>query len=307
MHVLLFSFLSFTVVTVTAGSTSYSLFESSKINEIEKMHKEWLEIGGFRHFNDTMNVCGGVKNEPWYTTAGKCMHQNLNLLCPVKDGSNAKNNVNSLFPVTDICDGHIEQLGNYRGCKVSQMVDQAKGKDGCVVISVGSHGDFQFEEAVYNKTSCLIHTFDGSYYEHMRPEYIRDRTFYHKYHFGTKKGKAMHGRLNVIDFPGALALANVTADRPLLIMKVDCEGCEKTLFSHIIQNRNMEHALPHQIYTELHWHQTQPTVSQNIELMTTAKDLLINSNFAIFEDVRGYRAKACEVAFVRLEDKKKMN
>ena len=287
-------------VTVVVNSTAYSLFENSQINKMEKMHNEWLQRGGFYHFNETMNVCGGVIGKPWWETKAKCMRENLHLLCP-KRLTGEINNFKALFP--DICEGHVEQLGNYRGCKISEMIEQVKGKDGCVVISVGSRGDFQFEEAIYNKTSCTIHTFDGGWFGHLMPEYIQNRTIYHRYHFGKASMKIMGGRTSMTDFAGALRLANVTTDRPLVIMKVDCEGCEKTIFSHIIQNTTLEHELPYQIYTEVHWSQIQPTLTQNSHFMHTAKNLLTDSNFVIFENVRGYKAEACEVAFVRLQDK----
>mmetsp|Transcript_17196 Transcript_17196/g.24447 ORF Transcript_17196/g.24447 Transcript_17196/m.24447 type:complete len:355 (-) Transcript_17196:31-1095(-) len=108
----------------------------------------------------------------------------------------------------------------------------ANSKD-CLVYSVGSDGDFSFEEDVLKKIGehCEIHTFDFGNYGQKAAE-LGSRTDangkelpavnYHQYGLGAKD-----------DPPEFKSLSTIVQelghqDRIIEIFKIDCEGCEWT-------------------------------------------------------------------------------
>ena len=59
-------------------------------------------------------------------------------------------------------------------CDPHRIKDQVK-TNGCLVYSVGSRGDFIFEEQINEALSneCEMHTFDPSSYAHLAPKYVK--------------------------------------------------------------------------------------------------------------------------------------
>ena len=79
----------------------------------------------------------------------------------------------------------------------------------CVVYSIGSNGDFSFEEAVHAVApACEIHTMDPAPPSDAVPEFLT----YHEGRFGEA--------LTLRTFMSQLGHTNVT------LVKMDCEGCE---------------------------------------------------------------------------------
>lgn len=92
----------------------------------------------------------------------------------------------------------------------------------CLVYSVGSNGQYDFEEAVHKEVSpaCEIHTIDMNDWRHYGrgapPKFVS----YHKYKLGN---------------PPATSLSTIVHDlghasRTIDIFKIDCEGCEWDTF-----------------------------------------------------------------------------
>ena len=126
--------------------------------------------------------------------------------------------------------------------------------EGCLVYSVGSNGDFSFEEAIGNLYGdlCEIHTFDPKDYSAQVPESIKDIVRFHAWGIKseiemgnetviTNKLGPFHSLLNTID---TLEHTNRTID----IFKIDCEGCEWSVYKDwLAANADIR-----QIMVELH-------------------------------------------------------
>lgn len=106
----------------------------------------------------------------------------------------------------------------------------------CVVYSIGSDGDFSFERAIYNRFKCKIHTFDhtGEWSELAR---LAHSTF-HKFGLG-------YG-------PDLKPLASLLKHSHVDVLKVDCEGCEWTVFDQIWKDLKEGKYYIGQILIELH-------------------------------------------------------
>lgn len=81
----------------------------------------------------------------------------------VHDSFHAPTNALWVDPFRDIyrCPAVMEKLGKLSdGGKWVCGVDSFLQRPGCVVYSFGSNGDTAFEEAILNRTSCAVFTFD---------------------------------------------------------------------------------------------------------------------------------------------------
>ncbi len=119
--------------------------------------------------------------------------------------------------------------------------------DGCIVYSLGSNGDFSFEEDIYNKTEgkCKVFTFDCTISMDQVP----------KYNWLTFKPWCI-GRDHIDkDNRVFMSLPNITAHfkhEKIHLLKADIEGAEFPLFDSIM-DPSMERILPSQILLEAHW------------------------------------------------------
>jgi len=157
----------------------------------------------------------------------------------------------------------------------------------CLVYSVGSNGDYSFEETVHRDIDpgCEIHTFDMHNWSHYTsrapPEYVR----YHIYTIGER--------------PAATDLSMVVSNlghfgRAIDVFKIDCEGCEftshKSWFGAGVDIR--------QIQVEVHGHGNG--------LVHEFFDLLFDKGFVVFhkepniENPRGNDVFAIEFALTKL-------
>ena len=96
-----------------------------------------------------------------------------------------------------------------------------KGKD-CLVYSVGSNGDFSFEEHIFKDISprCEIHTFDMSpKYASMAPDGVK----YHAWGISDETRGEFKSFEDTIKELGHVG-------RTIDIFKIDCEGCEWKTF-----------------------------------------------------------------------------
>ncbi|KAL7563642.1 hypothetical protein ACA910_013380 [Epithemia clementina (nom. ined.)] len=103
-------------------------------------------------------------------------------------------------------------------------------KQDCLVYSVGSSGDFSFEEHVFSKIGrhCEIHTFDPGNYGGIAERVRNPRNMNLQYHQWGIAGKSQGTEyLTVNETVHRLGHVGRTVD----IFKIDCEGCELTSFN----------------------------------------------------------------------------
>lgn len=161
------------------------------------------------------------------------------------------------------------------------------GKNNCLVYSVGSSNQFQFEEHVYSEISkdCEIHTFDPTIGEHPsnKPDYVH----FHPWGVAGKTGKTANGEMKTVpDLIQALGHENRSID----IFKIDCEGCEWESYSAWFTPQIR------QVQVELHH------IKKAEKLLRHAYD----NNFVIFHkepNTLGCGGNCIEYALVRLGTK----
>lgn len=155
--------------------------------------------------------------------------------------------------------------------------------DDCLVYSIGSNGDFQFEESIKKlNPNCEIHTFDHTWTPNGSE---KGKTIYHKIGLGSKK----HGEIDTLE--------NIVKDlghvnRRIEVLKIDCEGCE----TEVYPNFYMQGVNIGQLMMETHF---QGSRGPHEEMMEN----LQKNGFAIFskEPNTGYSdGRATEWTFLRL-------
>jgi len=127
-----------------------------------------------------------------------------------------------------VCDPH----------RISILSKKRKEKDpnspGCVVYSIGSNCDFQFEMGMQKAVgvgTCEYHTFDMGNYERCTPKELKN-AHYHRWGIIEQKesngapepGKQYYGLKDTIKLLGHENLDAID------VFKIDCEGCEWTSF-----------------------------------------------------------------------------
>jgi len=118
-----------------------------------------------------------------------------------------------------------------------RLVNQTVGKEiktGCLVYSVGSKGNFRFEESLQDAFpgACEIHTFDFTNYSWKVP--TGKNIYFH--HWGLKpsykepKSNGLRRQPELLYRPFRTFQETIKElgheGRPIDIFKIDCEGCE---------------------------------------------------------------------------------
>ncbi|KAL3810049.1 hypothetical protein ACHAXA_009462 [Cyclostephanos tholiformis] len=140
-------------------------------------------------------------------------------------------------------------------CGVDLIAAKAKdgNADGCLVYSVGSNNDVQFEKAVHTHMGCEIHTFNPTL---RRPFVGGMYSTFHPWGLGTdggNEGNAVSGvdtliRKSFETVINDLGHVNCTID----ILKIDCEGCEYAAMPPLFDLISSGNARVNQIQIELH-------------------------------------------------------
>lgn len=133
-------------------------------------------------------------------------------------------------------------------CDPYKIRKQVSDGGGCLVYSIGSNGQYDFEKSMHDSVSshCEIHTVDMNNWSHYTkrapPPYVR----YHVHKVGLP--------------PGARSMPTIVEElghggRTIDIFKIDCEGCEwasfKSWFGQGVQIRQILVEL-HQVKAETH-------------------------------------------------------
>jgi hypothetical protein len=151
-------------------------------------------------------------------------------------------------------------------------------KEGCLIYSIGSNNQFDFEEAMHEKLRCETHTFDPTVDGKNALQHV---TTFHRLGL-ISKGKAD----NILFYSiGHLADSLNHANRTIDIFKIDCEGCEYELFDQdFFSSLKIRNIKIRQILIELH-PVNMKTYKQGIASEDELK--LVNNFFKLFRD-NGY-------------------
>ena len=103
--------------------------------------------------------------------------------------------------------------------------ENSEAKNGCLIYSIGSNGNFQFEEGLQKilgkEDACEIHTFDFGNFEGKKPN--DPNMHYHQWGLKSSteqyKGRQFHTLAEIVEELGH-------QDRTIDIFKIDCEHCE---------------------------------------------------------------------------------
>ena len=151
-----------------------------------------------------------------------------------------------LFGPIANCSSGLKKYGSKAdGHKWLCGVDAAMQNEGCVVYSIGSNNEWDFELSIAKATNCEIHTFDCNVAIPKVPPKLSSRLTFHK--------SCVGGR-NELDAEGHAfrTLASIQAElghKKVDLLKVDIEGFEWELFNTWEDTHS---TLPFQISTELH-------------------------------------------------------
>ena len=137
--------------------------------------------------------------------------------------------------------------------------DAEDAKDGCLVYSIGSNGQFRFEEKILKDISphCEVHTFDPEIQGRDFSIHAPDGVHYHAWGVENKRNvenentdkKLPSGQYKTLqDTFKELGHAGRTID----IFKIDCDGCEWTTFSDWFDAAKETNITLRQILVELH-------------------------------------------------------
>lgn len=146
-----------------------------------------------------------------------------------------------------VCDPH----------RIKKLAIERKAKDpnhpGCVIYSIGSNGDFNFELGMQQELgegTCEIHIFDPGAYGHLVPKELK-RTYYHQWGLEKQqdnvtipeKGLEKYGLKDIIKLLGHEHLDVID------LFKIDCDKCEwRTYMDWLADGIPMLH----QIQVEVH-------------------------------------------------------
>ena len=122
----------------------------------------------------------------------------------------------------------------------------------CLVVSVGSNNQWDFEKAVIRQTKCRVVTFDCTCGTLRPPTAILDRLTAVPVCIGRKNFVNEKG-WRFMTWGSALAFANISH---VTHLKMDIEGFEYDVMREVVHNDH--ELLPSQISLELHYH-TQMT------------------------------------------------
>eukprot|EP01068_Selenidium_serpulae_P008327 Selendium_serpulae@DN4957_c0_g1_i1.p1 len=114
--------------------------------------------------------------------------------------------------------------------------------DRCVVMSLGSNNQWDFETAVFTETKCHVHTFDCSG-DFEVPRAIASRVTLHHKCLGGADPRNRHP-----DFVSWDEMITIVGGETPQLLKADIEGWECELFEQLLSSE----FLPNQIAFELH-------------------------------------------------------
>eukprot|EP00980_Cylindrotheca_fusiformis_P003729 scaffold825_cov147-Cylindrotheca_fusiformis.AAC.4 len=157
-------------------------------------------------------------------------------------------------------------------CSYREMTENADSKvakkSSCSMISIGSNGQWGFEEKVVRATDCKTHTFDCTVSNPRKP---RNANIHFYPHCIANENKQIDGR-NYTTYSKMMELAGLT-EAPSLF-KMDVEGFEFDVLAQMLEEAmesdSME-TLPVQISVELHYATRMYDIPWRMRRLTAAE------------------------------------
>ena len=160
------------------------------------------------------------------------------------------------FAVTGDC--HVQEYPKVADRQDIKVADGSKwlcrGLDeqgpSCVVYSIGSNDQWDFEEAIFKGTQCTVFTFDCTITPRKMPDYIKKRVKFHNICVGSSD-RTVGGQ----EFRTLGSMMRMLGHDAVTLLKMDVEGYEyDVLYSLLRRDDQWAYArLPHQISIELHY------------------------------------------------------
>lgn len=120
---------------------------------------------------------------------------------------------------SDVCSNSNGSSSNDGSINIIKENSNSCSNDkSCLIYSIGSDNNFDFEKSAYAATGCDIHTFDCiAVNATNKPSFVQ----FHPWCLG-------RGFMSLMDVMVALGHDN----REISVLKMDCEGCEWSVLSH---------------------------------------------------------------------------
>jgi hypothetical protein len=189
----------------------------------------------------------------------------------------------SLGPSGPECN-NLRQLGE-TGLDGTKWYCQPEGQpdtvfSDCHVISIGGNDNWDFETSVVeDMKGCQTHTFDCTL-QGGQPKQKPDRDDIHFYPYCINDHNHVdeHGREYLTYFD---IIARAGLKGPPTLLKMDVEGFEFDIFSHMIQQANQQpeqysYWLPQQMQVEIHWATRMRGVAWMARTRTSAELALLS-------------------------------
>eukprot|EP00178_Gracilaria_changii_P013702 TRINITY_DN3865_c0_g1_i1.p2 TRINITY_DN3865_c0_g1~~TRINITY_DN3865_c0_g1_i1.p2 ORF type:complete len:482 (+),score=97.16 TRINITY_DN3865_c0_g1_i1:135-1580(+) len=125
------------------------------------------------------------------------------------------------------------------------------GGEQCWVVSLGCNGKWKFEEAIIERTNCVVHTLDCTG-EWPVPDKLKSRVTLHKICIGTKSDAKKRN-----NYYSWHKIVQLESGMPSLL-KMDVEGKEYAVLNEMLAGG--EELLPEQMAVEIHIRQQSHTV-----------------------------------------------
>jgi hypothetical protein len=189
----------------------------------------------------------------------------------------------------------MEGEGGKWVCDPHKLRDQVKSGKACLVYSIGSHGQYDFEQSVHDQISpsCEIHTMDMKNWDKYKggapPKFVN----FHVIQVGARPPAT-----NVPQIVERLGHQKRTID----LFKIDCEGCEWSTFKAWFG----EGVYIRQILVELHWEdwdKGKRKSIQQMEVMHEFFNFLFSLGYVIFHkepNILGCKGHCLEYSFVKM-------
>ena len=187
---------------------------------------------------------------------------------------------------------------------ISSSASKSKDKK-CLVYSVGSKNNVDFEMAVHKFIGCETHTFDPTVKTFVGDEYAT----FHKWGLGLDGSKWKDYQMKSFEtIINDLGHQNRTID----ILKIDCEGCEFTTMSPLLDLIIAGKVKVNQIQVEVHPKEIkEENAYVVVEMIATFFNKMDEAKFRIFHKERnhwGCNGYTClEYAFVSEDFLRKVN
>ena len=169
-----------------------------------------------------------------------------------RENSNSKERTCRLAPEDSkiICEDKDSSTGTTED-KIPVKSSIKTGNNECVIYSIGSNNQWGFEEAIFNRTNCIVETFDCTMDKSIQPPAaIRSRVRLHPVCLSDSEYTTENGRRYVTwerlhELTGLVKLGISPT-----FLKIDVEGYEFPIMQSIIDSGKQ---LPLQIAMEMHY------------------------------------------------------